>query len=56
MKRVIRLIYDPKEETKEAFDARVAEAIGDDREEDLIVLITEIVNWKRPTVDECGHA
>ena len=58
MKKVISLIYDPKEESKEAFEARMAQAVAatGEPEENVTVIVTEIVDCKRPTVDEHGHA
>jgi hypothetical protein len=56
MKKVIKLIYDPEEETKEAFEDRKAKAIAGEPEENVMVIVNEIVNWKRPTVDEHGNA
>jgi hypothetical protein len=56
--KFIELIFDPKEETKEAFDTRVAEAIAATGEpaENVRVIVNEIVEWQRPTVDDIGHA
>jgi hypothetical protein len=55
--KFIKLIYDPKEETEEAFEARKAEAIAatGEPEENVTVIVREIVHWN-PTTDERGHA
>jgi len=55
--KFIELIFDPKEETEEAFEARVAEAIAATGEpaENVRVIVNEIVEWQRPTVDDIGH-
>jgi hypothetical protein len=56
MPKFIELIFDPKEETKEAFEARVAEAIAATGEptENVRVIVNEIVDWQRPTPIHCA--
>jgi hypothetical protein len=55
--KYIQLIYDPKEETREAFETRMAEAVAaaGEQEENVTVIVREIIDWN-PTVDDIGHA